>query len=467
MESIVSQPTSSFYLRDETDLTEEVKFDHNNLSYLRDLFDKNLTDFYNLFSKNLFTVFNIFNDFYGEDRVDIQNLMSVEDFKYLVYNSYIESDIFKSRDIIHKLYDIRCSSGVYDPLLVHDIFTKDLYKEVAQILVSYKAEDLGYWIGESHILDNHPISIIVHFPKVRITNEDGKYTDAENFYVKVNIDYSGKMVNRFLITRSTFSFLHYDNCYTHSHCPGLPSEREFLVPCLGSGPILNTVNNLNIGFDETLWVLFCRELDLYLRTESKAGVPYQYLERLTLSGDKAVNEFNIDKHYLSISNRLPLDKFVTYLLSLNVLKFTYVHGNYSIGMSYKEYAICVSNVFIDWINKNKDNEEFLYTDYSTLIRNGIINSRTIINDSFYYPRHSFSVEGVSDFTNKIALTFKGKDIYFSITDFNSNNICTVTLLNHMYLMGILYKILFILNYEYRKQRNTEISVPIKEKNLYL
>ena len=31
---------------------------------------------------------------------------------------------------------------------------------------------------------------------------------------------------------------------------------------------------------------------------------------MTLSGDKAVNEFNIDKHYLSISNRLPLDKFV-------------------------------------------------------------------------------------------------------------------------------------------------------------
>lgn len=467
MDSTISQPTSSFYLKDESSLTEEVKFDSNSLSYLRDLFDKNLTDFYNSYSKNLFTVFNIFNDFYGEDRVDIQNLMSVEDFKFLIYNSYIESDIFKSQDIIHKLWDIRCSSGVVDDLLVHEIFTKDLYKEVAQILASYKAEDLGYWIGNSHILDNHPISIIVHFPKVRITNEDGRYTDAENFYVKVNIDYSGKMVGRFFITRSTFSFLHYDNCYTHSHCPGLPSEREFLVPCLGSGPILNTINNLNIEFDETLWVLFCRELDLYLKTESKAGVPYQYLERLTLNGDEAANEFNIDNCYPSISNRLPLDKFVTYLLSLNVLKFTYVYGNYSIGMSYKEYAICVSNVFIDWINKNKDNEEFLYTDYSTLIRNRIINPRTIINDSFYYLRHSFSAEGVSDFTNKVALTFKGKDIYFSITDFNSNNICTVTLLNYQYLMDILYKILFILNYEYRKQRNTEISVPIKEKNLYL
>lgn len=465
MDSTISQPTSSFYLKDESSLTEEVKFDSDSLSYLRDLFDKNLTDFYNSFSKNLFTVFNIFNDFYGEDRVDIQNLMSVEDFKYLVYNSYIEDEIFKSQDIIRKLFEIQCSSEVADDslVLVHEIFTKDLYKEVAQILVSYKAEDLEYWIGESHILDHHPISIIVHFPEVRITNEDGKYTDAENFYVKVNIDYSGKMVNRFLITRSTFSFLHYDNCYTHSHCPGLPSEREFLVPCLGSGPILNTVNNLNIEFDETLWALFCRELDLYLKTESKAGVPYQYLERLTLRGDEAVNEFSIDNYYLSISNRLPLDKFVTYLLSLNVLKFTYVHGNYSIGMSYKEYAICVSNVFIDWINKNKDNEEFLYIDYSI----GILTQRTIINNSFYYPRHSFSVEGVSNFTNKVALTFKGKDIYFSITDFNSNNICTVTLLNHQYLMGILYKILFILNYEYRKQRNTEISVSIKEKNLYL
>lgn len=465
MDSTISQPTSSFYLKDESSLTEEVKFDSDSLSYLRDLFDKNLTDFYNSFSKNLFTVFNIFNDFYGEDRVDIQNLMSVEDFKYLVYNSYIEDEIFKSQDIIRKLFEIQCSSEVADNslVLVHEIFTKDLYKEVAQILVSYEAEDLEYWIGESHILDHHPISIIVHFPEVRITNEDGKYTDAENFYVKVNIDYSGKMVNRFFITRSTFSFLHYDNCYTHSHCPGLPSEREFLVPCLGSGPILNTVNNLNIEFDETLWALFCRELDLYLKTESKAGVPYQYLERLTLRGDEAVNEFSIDNYYLSISNRLPLDKFVTYLLSLNVLKFTYVHGNYSIGMSYKEYAICVSNVFIDWINKNKDNEEFLYIDYSI----GILTQRTIINNSFYYPRHSFSVEGVSNFTNKVALTFKGKDIYFSITDFNSNNICTVTLLNHQYLMGILYKILFILNYEYRKQRNTEISVPIKEKNLYL
>lgn len=467
MESTLSQSTSPLHLRDELNLTEEVKFDHNNMSYLRDLFDKNLTDFYNLFSKNLFTVFNIFNDFYGEDRVDIQNLMSVEEFKLLIYNSYIESDIFKSRDIIHKLYNIRCSSGESNRLLVHEIFMNNLYKEVAQILVSYKAEDLGYWIGESHILDNHPISIIVHFPKVRITNEDGKFTDAENFYVKVNVNYSGEMVDRFLITRSTFSYLHYHNYYTHSHCSGLPSEREFLLPCLGSGPILNTINNLNEEFDETLWTLFCRELDLYLKTESKAGVPYQYLERLTLSGGRASNEFSINNRYPSISLRLPLNKFVTYLLSLNILKFTYKNGNYSIGMSYMEYAICVSNAFIDWINENKDNEEFTHTDFLTLKRDGVLTIRTIMNNSFYYPGGISSMDNIRDFTNKVALTFKGKDIHFSIKDLDSGNMCTVTLLTYDYLMGILYKILFILNYEYRNQRNTGTSVSIKERNLYL
>ena len=177
------------------------------------------------------------------------------------------------------------------PLKVYEIF-KDFFGENLVDLQGFP--DL---IPESPALGESGYSgyIIVRFPHVTVTNEHERSVDIREVYVKLKIDHTGSLIGKFQLSRAHFPMSHIRSNYAHSHIPGIPSlDSPFLDPCLGSGPINNTINSLNVDFDEDLWNLFCLELQKYVGTESVSGVPYRYLEHIGVDRfSSSVNTFNI------------------------------------------------------------------------------------------------------------------------------------------------------------------------------
>ena len=55
--------------------------------------------------------------------------------------------------------------------------------------------------------------ILVHFPKVTITNEKDNSVDIHDLYVKVPLDYTGKQAKRFEMIVTTFTKVLYENNY--------------------------------------------------------------------------------------------------------------------------------------------------------------------------------------------------------------------------------------------------------------
>lgn len=168
---------------------------------------------YNLAMDKPLRILNIFNEFFGEDRVDMQGFPTLEE---------VEEKLPK---------------GV-------------------------KATRISNFISAYYTAPNDKF-ILVHFPHVTITNEYDKSIEANEFYVKVVFDLEGKMTGRFALNRAEYPLLHFRWNYMHSHVCDIPTWnfQEFQTPCTGSGPINRTMCSLAIDFDEDLWRLFCLELD--------------------------------------------------------------------------------------------------------------------------------------------------------------------------------------------------------------
>ena len=55
-----------------------------------------------------------------------------------------------------------------------------------------------------------------------------------------------------------------------------------------------------------------------------------------------------------------LKEFVKYFINLKKLKFNYVNGSFSIGMSFIEFIVLISNEFIKWYNDRFNKGEVLF-----------------------------------------------------------------------------------------------------------
>ena len=229
-----------------------------------------IQELYDLIMSKPYEVLEIFNHYYGEERVDIQAFPTFEEFKECVYNSTI-TDILS-----WEVLDIRPSE--YRKLADKTLLTvsDNLIERVLEVLTDTSVVD---YLGRIHF---NGIFILVHFPRVKITNENDKFVYANHMYAKICVSYNGSMISRFTLNRAEYSYDHISSDYMHSHIPGIPLRNftNFMSPCLGNGPIRGTISNLNREYDEDLWGLFCLELDKYIHTESIAGGPYRRLESI-------------------------------------------------------------------------------------------------------------------------------------------------------------------------------------------
>jgi hypothetical protein len=303
--------------------------------------------------------------------------------------------------------------------------------------------------------------IIVHFPVVTITNEYNDSVTIKDLWAKVILTYKGTMKFGFLLNRSHYPISHWQSDYMHSHIPGIPKHRisDFLSPCLGSGPIRDTISSLISGYDELLWQLFCRELEVYVTVESIAGVPYRRLRNIGETGYRRTlirrDCFCTDCKYRYNNSALSknvLRKFIKYLIDKKHLKFNFNGTSYSIAMSSFDYYINVSNIFIEWYNEEFNNKE-ITVPYSELINKNVIFKVDIIDNTIY---HSSTPRSNNVGREGVVLTFKDKPVNLVIENDNEVVECS-HVLNPNIATAILRSMLALINYKYGREenRNTE------------
>lgn len=364
-------------------------------------------------------IYNVFKDFYGESLVDMQNYPSYEEYKAFI-----------------------CINNSEESILTLNNFEG-----------SIKFEN---------------IFILVRFPTIRVTNENDKYIDIWELYAKVTFDFQGKIRGSFKFIRAEYDTIQLANDYMHSHISGIPNDSsEFRSPCLGSGPIRNTIASLSADFDELRWQLFCFELNKYVQVESLSGVPYKRLEVVgmvnlgygenswkMLDGNNPIN-------YLGMHNFIK--DFIKWLINQKKLKFNF-KGSFGIGMSYIEWRVFISNAFIEWYNV-QFSEKKIKTTYRELLSSGFLKRGIIKNNMIRYEKSR-----VYDYSNKVGeyvCTFKNLPVLFKIRDLNNSNDNMSTFLNSSVSEYIYKCILETVNYNYGNSNTETQTAGVNQTTFYL
>jgi hypothetical protein len=301
--------------------------------------------------------------------------------------------------------------------------------------------------------------IIVHFPKLTVTNENDKSIDITHLFVRVNVAENGTLVGTFEVLRTEYTDIQFDAGYCHSHHKTVTCEnfKRWDTTCLGSGPIKDTIASLNREYSEELWELFCFELYKYVRIESLEGVPYIRLEEVGNDRNYSKLEFPIAMHYPILKpdtyayyEKEPLltilNSFMDYIIDNRPFSFNFINGSYGIAMSPKELYIVLSNLFIDWFNSSSPINRNNYT-VSDILRSNILVKGKKLKDGLYTQYRTTNPEGYKVLIGTEMLIFKGKPVLFNITE--SGEDANVSLFLDMDLFKlIIFKILMVVNYRY-------------------
>lgn len=417
---------------------------------MNELIESKIEELHSLLMDKPNQVLAIFNDFFGEDKVDMQGFTSADKLKSWLDVTPISE--YAPRELLGMS---REDYNTYRGQSLTDLRGEVLDLVLNQLCSGWMVDSIGQKkFGSGFIL--------VHFPHVRITNEYNKFVDINHLYAKIEVLHNGSMNGYFALNRAEYTYLHISNEYMHSHVRSIPTSdfTKFQTPCTGTGPINDTMSNLSREFDSDIWRLFCLELSKYVEVESIAGTPYHRLESLGTSNmSTGESVFKVINHldYYGDDIKEMIKDFVSYFIKQGKLKFNYANGSYSIGMSFTEYMLVISNEFIDWYNKKFNNKELKYT-FDTLKRKGVLKEGIIANNKIYYENTRRNVNSYAAYNGKRMCTFKGADVLINIVDLNEVKEDNKSIiLNTNIALYILSKILRVINYRYGKaeQRDQE------------
>ena len=423
---------------------------------------------YDIIYKQVDNVFEIFKDYYGEDRVDLQNKYTFEKFKNYILNLNL-CDIVK-----HPIYDdtkeeINLNSTISDNINSGHLKNLDfLFANPSGI------NNIKNFIDEGISFPK----ILVYFPTVRVSNEYDDFIDIKKVFVKIGLTVHGCILGTFSIARAEYPNEQLQALYCHSHVPTLnkysieTSIIEFKSPCLGNGPIKNTINNICIEYNQDLWELFCLELDLYIKTESVGGGPYIRLATVRASNlQQYTCSFALDNRFPNINSKdiykSYLKEFLPYLIDSRILKFKFSNGNFSIGMTFYECLIAVSNKFIEWYNLKYKNLNY-QKSYTSFLIDTFLCKCACKNNKIYINTHSCNVD-TSIVQGLHLCNFKKKPIKIDITEnSNLNSEGLYTIIHPEILSFLINSILKVLNFNYENQStNRNISNRTDGKTIFL
>lgn len=426
------------------------------------LIEEKIEELYNSLMDKPLRVLGIFNDFFGEDKVDMQGYWSLDKFKSWMNIEPLSTYIPDGNIVSMNMNDW----SMYKTWSITDL-PGDQVEKVVNVLTNTTVKER---IGNAKF---NGIFILVHFPHVRVTNEHDRFVDINHLWAKVKVSYNGTLNGGFTLNRSEYTLLHIRSYYMHSHISSIPTGdfTQFQNPCTGRGPINGTISALNRDYDEDMWNMFCLELSKYVTVESVAGVPYNYLEKL------GTNDMGVDVDrfitYLSpnyYGDTLSTDKlrdFVRHFINTKKLKFNYVNGSYSIGMSLPEYIILISNEFISWYNDLFNKGEVTNT-FDNLKTRELLRECIIDNGKIYYDRGRNNVNNCAQYIGKKVCVFKGREITVDITDIaevrNENKSIILNTQTALYILNIILK---VLNYRYGRNKATHESNQLGTEVRYL
>lgn len=405
------------------------------------LIEEKIEELYNSLMDRPLQVLSIFNDFFGEDRVDMQGYWSLDKFKAWMNIEPLSTYISNSTVVGMSSDDW----GMYKTWSITDLPGNQVEKVINALTSTSVKDAIGHAKFDSTF-------ILVHFPHVRVTNEHDRFVDINNLWTKVKIMYNGTLNGGFALNRSEYTLLHIRSGYMHSHVMGIPIDdfTRFQNPCTGTGPINGTISSLNRDYDEDMWNMFCLELSKYVTVESISGRPYKYLEKLGVNDMEAENRFvtYLVPNFLRHLSWNKMKEFVREFVNSKKLKFNYVNGSYSIGMSFIEFMVLISNEFIEWYN-DQFNRGMLTVKFSELKSAGILKECIISNGKIYYDKSRNNVNNYVQHIGKKVCMFKGREITIDITDIAEvRNENKSIILNTHTALYILTTILKVLNYRY-------------------
>ena len=363
--------------------------------------------------QQVYEVYDIFKNFFGEEYVDLQDLPTNTELEL-----YLDARGLKS-------------------------LTGD----------TYLINDEAFTV----ILGNFTPNIIVWWPEVTVTNEYDRSVLIKDLFAKIPVTLEGRMPvvsDGFRLTRSTYNQKQWMRGYCHSHIVPFTNKGAapgFSKPCLGRGPIKQTITSLKTVNDTVTWMTFCQELALYVTVESISGIPYIKMESID-----AVNKRK-SYAYTGYEGTIPdnglsrirsfddykerLKSFVSYYLEHGHLTFNYREGHFTCGMPYYDFIIDISNCFISWFNKYGIADRI-----GQLFEYKILNNVQISDGTFYEPNNLSQIQ-LSNMNQKI-LSFKGHDVMLHIEMDTDTSETPTLLISQELAMYILNSILKIVNYHY-------------------
>lgn len=376
-------------------------------------------------NQRVYDIYDIFKDFFGENYVDLQNMEI----------PFLLTDMQK---VGIKDIDISKEEKEYE---VSDEMLQNLEKEVAL----------------------HKVTLYVWWPRVIVSNEYGKSIVIQDLYAKIEVQRDGRIPyeNRgFLLNRSTYTETQFSSNYLHSHISSIPNYdfTYFMPPCLGTGPIRDTIDSLKNDFDPTFWMLFCKELSLYVTVESISGGPYRRLENVgkwQLASDyKGYRLYAANSNcFIDYFSKNILKDFIQYYLQHGNLSINFKNSCFTWGMDYYDYILDISNSFIDFYNK------YLCSDYRVkdCFSKGILVSIYAINRKFCRANNLYYPNSFNGSQGKHVLTFKGKDIKLKIIKetLEEDTPQPIAALHNNVAMFILKNILRTINFRYTNEYNNK------------
>lgn len=403
-------------------------------------------------------VTDIFNDFYGEERVDLQPI-SLEKFIYELGRTEMQDIVGGGSSTFAGSSYMRSHRN--EPLIVN--YSNRMYSHVLtesiEVFDRY-APYMKEFIGNKWFIE---IPIIIHFPHVTIRNEYDRTVEVDNLWAKVPVTWEGKGRGWFRMNRSEYDVVHMQSDYMHSHVSGIDFDFKFRSVCTGSGPINNTMSSLTVGFDEPIWQLFCLELERYMGTESLSGGPYRRMENIGANGSNKRDNFPIEQdNYISngyFTKELS-SKFLDYLFTNNILKFNYRKGSYGLAHTFTDTVLTISNAFIDWYNdeyRKAPNMPDLYD----LQGDGVLKQAIIANGAIFDP-NSNANRDYSQYVGRKVLTFKGHDVNLVINGLANGARNVSTILNLDIIREYVWAILELLNCEYGNSKKAKSGIDKKK-----
>ena len=346
-------------------------------------------------------------DFYGEKNVDLQNT-----FIPLIWESAI-ADISSGKALkLLGIYDkIEISKFEETSLPIYKVFSSP--EKLALVLAAINTEEL--------LLTDLPLySILIHFHDITVTNEFCRTTKIEDIYACVPITPKGTIMKRMLWCRTTTSRSHWSAGYIHSHVlSDISGIFEWMSPCLGQGPICNTMSTLSESFCKDFWSLFWLELDKCIKTESLTGGPFKRLEQLdsSLNFTECYKSFDFTCIYLRYHKYKDLINAIVLRLINDVdLKYRYHLDHIEPAVTFVDFTLLVSKMLLEYLDtvtpETHLNYRKLLEDSVDLLSVQLSSDRSVFFG--YKLGDKFIIDETID--KKPTFSFKGEPVEFKMVE---------------------------------------------------